>query len=103
MMRFLLAVPVLIVLVAFALSNQQVVRLGLWPTDILVDLPLSVTVLIAAGVFFIAGALMVWGGRLSVANRARRAERTIRQLEAQVQELRARPAQSAGMLPPPGA
>ena len=101
-MRYLLALPVLVILVAFALSNQQVVQLGLWPTDILVDLPLSVTVLVAAGLFFIAGAAMTWGSRLALGNRARRAERAIRQLESQIQALRARPSNS-GLLPPPGA
>ncbi len=104
-MRILLAAPVLIVLVVFALSNRQVVRLGLWPTDILVDAPLSVTVLVAAGLFFIAGALMTWGTGVAMRSRARRAERTVRQLEAEVQALRSRPsaAGSTMALPPPGA
>ncbi len=102
-MRFLLALPVLIVLVAFALSNRQVVRLGLWPTDILVDLPLSVPVLVAAGLFFVAGAAMTWGSTLANGSRARRAERAVRQLEAQIQAMRSRPGNTAGLLPPPGA
>jgi len=104
-MRILLAAPVLIVLVVFALSNRQVVQLGLWPTDILVDAPLSVTVLIAAGLFFIAGALMTWGTSVAMRGRARRAERTVRQLEAEVQALKSRPsvAGSTMALPPPGA
>ena len=102
-MRLLLAFPVLVVLIAFALSNQQVVRIGLWPTDIQVDLPLSIIVLLAAGLFFLAGAFLTWGSSLTVSGRARRAERTIRQLEAQVQALRAQRSNPAGLLPPPGA
>ena len=102
-MRFLLMLPVLVVLVAFALSNQQVVSLGLWPTDIVVDLPLSITVLLAAALFFIAGAAMTWGAHLTLSGRARRAERVVQQLEAQIQALRARPRNSASLLPPPGA
>ena len=107
-MRILLAAPVLIILVVFALSNRQVVQVGLWPTDILIDLPLSVTVLLAAGFFFIAGAFMTWGTSVALKNRNRRAERTIRQLEAQVQSMKSqtatRPAGSSAMaLPPPGA
>jgi len=104
-MRILLAAPVLIVLVVFALSNRQAVQLGLWPTDIMVDMPLSIAVLIAAGLFFIAGALVTWGASVATRNRARRAERTIRQLEAEVQALKSRPrAGGATMaLPPPGA
>jgi uncharacterized integral membrane protein len=104
-MRVLLAAPVLIVLVVFALSNRQVVQLGLWPTDIMIDLPLSITVLIAAGLFFIAGALMTWGASVAMRGRARRAERTVRQLEAEVQALKSRRSVrgSAMALPPPGA
>jgi len=104
-MRILLAAPVLIVLVVFALSNRQAVQLGLWPTDIMIELPLSITVLVAAGLFFIAGALMTWGASVAMRGRARRAERTIRQLEAEVQALRSRSRSggSAVALPPPGA
>ncbi len=105
-MRLLLAVPVLIILVAFALSNQQVVQLGLWPTDIVIDAPLSITILVASGLFFIIGAFMTWGAGLVTASRARHAERTVRQLEAEVRALRAQPRSAAGTamaLPPPGA
>lgn len=105
-MRFLLVIPVLIVLIAFALSNRQVVQLGLWPTDIMIDAPLSVTILVAAGLFFIVGALMTWGAGVVTASRARHAERTVRQLEAEVRALRAQPRTVAGTamaLPPPGA
>ncbi len=98
-MRILLAIPLLLILVVFALSNKQVVRLGLWPTDILVDVPVSLAVLGVALLFFLAGAAMTWGGALSLRARARRAEAAVRQLEAQLQAMRARPALS---LPPPG-
>ena len=106
-MRVLIAIPLLVILVAFALSNQQVVRLGLWPTDILVDMPLSVAVLVAAGVFFVVGGFMTWTTALAARNRARNAERTVRQLEAQVEAqreaqreaMRARPS-GLTMLPP---
>ncbi len=97
-MRVLVAAPLLVLLVAFALSNEQVVQLGLWPTDILVGVPLSVAVLVAAGVFFVAGAFMAWGGALSARARARRAERDVRQLKEQIEVMRARP--DVPMLPP---
>ncbi len=104
-MRILLAAPVLIVLVVFALSNRQVVQLGLWPTDIMVDAPLSITVLVAAGLFFIGGALMTWGSSVVMRARAQQAERTVRQLEAEVRALKSQPraAGTAMALPPPGA
>lgn len=110
-MRILVAIPLIVILIAFALSNQQVVQLGLWPTDILVDMPLSVAVLVAAGLFFVVGGFMTWTTALAARARARHAERTVRQLEAQVEAMRARPpamvqgggqgrAPSLTMLPP---
>jgi putative membrane protein len=89
--RFLIAVPALVLLVLFALSNKQPVRMGLWPTDITVDAPLSVAVLLASALFFLAGALMTWGTSLAMRARARRAEEQVRQLQTQVRTLQARP------------
>ncbi len=94
-MRILLAVPLLFILVLFALSNKQAVALGLWPTDIQLELPVSIAVLGIAGLFFLFGALVAWSGTLAERTRARRAEATIRQLEAQLAATRAaRPALS---------
>ncbi len=94
-MRILLAVPLLFILVLFALSNKQTVALGLWPTDIQLELPVSIAVLGIAGLFFLFGALVAWSGTLAERTRARRAEATIRQLEAQLAATRAaRPALS---------
>jgi lipopolysaccharide assembly protein A len=98
-MRVLLAIPLMIILIVFALSNKQVVQLGLWPTDILIDLPVSLAVLGIAGLFFLFGALVAWSGTIAERSRARRAEATVRQLEAQLAASRSRPALS---LPPPG-
>src|ERR1700709_843772 len=98
-MRALLAAPLLFILVLFALSNKQVVELGLWPTDVSIDLPVSLAVLGIAGLFFLFGALVAWSGTLAERSRARRAEAMVRQLEAQLAASRARPALS---LPPPG-
>lgn len=99
-MRALLAIPLIFILIVFALSNKQTVGLGLWPTDIQIELPVSLAVLGIAGLFFLFGALVAWGGTVAERNRARRAEATVRQLEAQLAATRAtRPALS---LSPPG-
>ena len=87
-MRILIAIPCLILLIAFALSNQGAVRLGLWPTDVQLDVPLSVAVLAAAGLFFVVGAMMTWSGSFALRARARRAEASVRRLEAQLEVLR---------------
>ncbi len=87
MLRILFLLPFLIVLVAFALSNPQPVPLGLWPTDFSVELPVSIAVLVASGVFFFLGALFIWFGAQGARARSKRAERRIASLEA---ELKAR-------------
>jgi lipopolysaccharide assembly protein A len=93
-MRLLIALPLLLLLVLFALSNRQPVALRFWPTDYSLVLPLSLAVVGGMAVAFLAGGLLVWVSALTQRRRARRAEQTVRLLEAQVQELKAR-------LPPP--
>jgi putative membrane protein len=83
---FLLCVP----LILFALSNTEIVRLGLWPTDYGLEVHLSLAILIAMAIAFLLGALVVWMSELAQRRRARRAERMVRMLEAQIEDLKAR-------------
>lgn len=100
-MRVVLAVPVLLILVLFALSNQQAVQLGFWPTDFALVAPLSLTVLAGMAIAFLLGAIMVWFGVVGARQRARRAERQVRLLEAEVAQLKARILPAPASLPPP--
>lgn len=88
MWRLLLALPVLLLLVLFALTNTQPVQLGLWPTDLSITVPLSLAVLGAMAITFLLGALALWPRIVGARARARRAERARRLLEAQVAELK---------------
>jgi uncharacterized integral membrane protein len=90
MLRILIAAPFLILMVLFALSNPPPVTLGLWPTDFTIQVPLSLAILAAMGIGFFFGALLLWVSVVGARGRARRAERQVRQLEAQVQELKVR-------------
>jgi uncharacterized integral membrane protein len=83
---FILCLPV----VLFALSNTEIVRLGLWPTDYGLEVHLSLAILVAMAIAFLLGALVVWMSELAQRRRARRAERTVRLLESQIQTLQAR-------------
>jgi putative membrane protein len=89
-MRLVIALPFLLLLVLFALSNTQAVRIGLWPTEYGLEVPLSAAVLVGMAIAFLVGALMMWISELGQRRRARRAEQTVRMLEEQVQELKAR-------------
>ena len=90
MIRILFGAPILVLLILFALSNPQIVRMGIWPTDFAVDLPLSLAILGAMAVAFVLGALTLWFSVVAARGRARRAEREKRMLDAQVRELQAR-------------
>ena len=87
----------LLLLVLFALSNTAPVRFGLWPSDYTLQLPLSLAVLGASAIAFLAGGAIVWLSELAQRRRARQAEHAVRLLEAQVQDLKARLPQA----PPP--
>jgi len=100
LLRSLIAALFLLILVVFTLSNRQPVSIGFWPTDVRWDLPLSLTVLIAAAIALVLGAAMVWISELGQWRRARRAESAVRLLEEQVRELKARLRPTA--MPPPG-
>ena len=98
-MRFLIALPLLVVIVFFALSNPQPVNVGIWPTGYRIETSLSSAVLIGMAVAFLFGALLVWISELGQRRRARRAEQAARMLEEQLRELKA--GASARAAPPP--
>ncbi|HEY2618589.1 MAG TPA: lipopolysaccharide assembly protein LapA domain-containing protein [Acetobacteraceae bacterium] len=89
-MRLLIAIPFLVLLVLFALSNTTPAHLQIWPTDYSLELPLSLAILGGMAIAFLLGGALVWLSELAQRRRARRAEHAVRLLEAQVQELKAR-------------
>ena len=97
-MRLLISLPILLLLVLFALSNTAPVEIGVWPTGLSLHAPLSLVVLSGMAIAFLLGGVLVWFTELGQRRRARRAERTIRMLEQQVQDLKSRIPQPS--LPP---
>src|ERR1700744_3685427 len=69
---FVLCLP----LVLFALSNTEMVKLGLWPTDYGLEVHLSLAILVAMAIAFLLGALVVWMSELGQRRRARRGGRS---------------------------
>ncbi len=90
MLRWILALPLIVVLVIFALSNRASVPVGFLGYEVIT--PISVAILLGAAVFFVLGGLVVWFGELRQRRRARRAERRVKELEAEIAALQARPA-----------
>jgi uncharacterized integral membrane protein len=101
MLRWILLLPLLILLVLFGLSNREEVYLRLWPFDLAWAAPLSVAVLVIGAVFFIFGAAIAWAAGLTHRARARRAEEAARLLEAELAEYRAAAARQVGPVPAP--
>ncbi len=99
-MRLIVGVPVLVLIVLFALSNDMPVHLGLWPTGVTLDVPLSIAMLAGMAIAFVLGALFVWIDELRQRRRARRAEYTVRLLEEQVQALKAQQPRPVAVAPP---
>jgi lipopolysaccharide assembly protein A len=90
---WIVVVPVAAVLALFAVSNREVVTLGLWPLAFELDLPLYLAVLPALLIGFISGAAAAWiGGR----HRRRENRRRGRRIAALETELAAREAQFSG-------
>lgn len=81
-LRWVFWIPGLFLLVLFALSNTESVRIGLFPTDLSIELPLSVAILAAMGLGFFLGGLRVWIAALRHRRMAREARDTVRLLEA---------------------
>jgi lipopolysaccharide assembly protein A len=87
-LRLVIAIPLLLLLVLFALSNTSALKLSLWPTDYTLEWPASVVILGAMAVAFLAGAFLVWIGELSQRRRTRNAEQAVKLLEEQVKALK---------------
>lgn len=93
-MRWVLFVPLLIILALFALSNPQDIALRLWPLDRALVAPLGVAVLVLMALAFLLGAAMAWAGSLPHRRRTARVEQAARLLEAELATYRAREAQA---------
>lgn len=93
-MRWVLFVPLLVILALFALSNPQDVELRLWPFDLAWVAPLGVAVLILAAIAFLVGAGIAWAAALPARRRAARIEQAAKLLEAELAAHRAQAEQA---------
>ena len=104
--RLILLSPLFLLFVLFALSNTEPARIGLWPTDLVVEAPLSLMILTAMGFAFLLGAISTWMVGIGARMRARRFENDAARLRAELEAAQARVARlsrepSGTVLPPP--
>lgn len=93
-MRWVLFLPLLLLLALFALSNTQEVEVRLWPLDAAWAAPLGIAMLLFGAFAFLLGAVLVWAANLPERRRAARVEQAARLLEAELASLRAREEQA---------
>ncbi len=102
MLRFLLLLPLLLLIVLFVVSNTAPVELRLWPTGWSLEAPLALCMLGAMAIAFLLGALFTWFPALAARRRARRAEARAAGLDQEVAALKARLSDRPTLLPPAG-
>jgi len=90
LLGWLAALPLALVLAAFAVRSTEDVTLGFWPFDRQLVLPLFLVVLATLLLGFIAGTVIAWinGGRWR--REARRRQRRIEMLERELKTMQAR-------------
>ncbi|WP_137128494.1 lipopolysaccharide assembly protein LapA domain-containing protein [Roseomonas sp. HF4] len=88
-MRWLLFLPLAVLVVLFALSNRDVVELRLWPFDIAWAAPLALAVLLPAGIAFLLGAAIVWFSDLPARRRGWSAQRRAAALQREIDRIHA--------------
>ncbi len=93
-MRWVLFLPLLVLLALFALSNPQEVEIRLWPFDAAWVSPLGLAMLLFGAAAFLLGALLVWAAAVPERRRAARVEQAARLIEAELASLRAREEQA---------
>jgi uncharacterized integral membrane protein len=93
-MRWLLFLPLLVLLALFALSNPQDVEIRLWPFDLAWVSPLGIAVLILCAVAFLLGAALAWAAGIPARRRATRVEEAARLLEGELAGYRAKEEQA---------
>lgn len=84
---WIVAFPLIVLAMVFAVANRQSVRLDLWPLPWGVDLPAYLAVLGALVLGIVIGIVAMWlsghGARVSARTNRRRAQSLERQLEAE--------------------
>jgi len=80
-LRWLITIPVAIIVVVFAVNNRGDAGVNLWPLDLIITWPLFAFVFIGAGVGFALGAVLTWFTAAPTRRRARERAGRIRELE----------------------
>ena len=85
---WLIAVPLLVAVPLFAISNLNTVGLTIWPLPFVIQVPVFVVALVGLAIGFFAGGIVAWFSAGRARARARSAERAVRTRDIEIEELR---------------
>lgn len=91
-MRFfywLVAIPLTLIAVSFAVSNREAVTLEIWPVPYVLDMPLYLVGLGGLLLGFLSGGFISWISAGRARSRARQAERRVKEQDRELRDLRA--------------
>lgn len=103
---WIIALPIIALAMAFAVSNHETVSISLWPLAYRLDIPLYIAVTGALFLGFLAGLIYGWIGSLRARHRARVEAKHVSKLQTETEELRRKLALAEGAghpLPPASA
>lgn len=89
-LRWLITLPLAIVLVVFAVNNRGISEVDLWPLGLVVSWPLFVFVFLGVGVGLLMGGLFAWISAGPSRKLARERRARLRELEGKVETMQAR-------------
>ena len=99
-LRWVITVPVAIIVAVFAVNNRGDADVSLWPLDLVITWPLFVFVFIGLGIGFALGASVMWLTGAPTRRRARERAGKIRELERKVDATESASAPAPVALPP---
>lgn len=100
---WIIALPIVAIAMAFAVSNHEIVTISLWPLVYRIDVPLYIAVTGALFLGFLAGLIYGWIGSLRARHRGRVEAKQVAKLQTETEELRRKLALAEGAghaLPP---
>jgi len=92
---WIVTVPLMVVLVVFAVVNRQSVTLDLWPLDMSLRLPLFILILGSLFVGLLVGGTAAWLSAGATRRRARLAEHRAAEREREIARLQRNPPPAA--------
>jgi lipopolysaccharide assembly protein A len=87
---WIVTVPFALLLLSFAISNRELVTLGLWPLPFRIDAPVYLVALLPLLFGVVIGGLVLWFGRFATGLRMRRLETRLAATQKDLEGLKAR-------------